>query len=121
MEKAEELFRALRKEERYLKDHGTVSDYSKVCEIFDEVVNYLQKQTMSVELTPKQKESAYRAQQMEYVMQDMKAFLEEDGTILSDKDIQNAAWRYVYEGDYDCNLSYWQNIENLVREYQNQS
>lgn len=25
-----------------------------------------------------------------------------------------AAYKYVYEGDYDCNISYWDNIKNLI-------
>lgn len=28
--------------------------------------------------------------------------------------IDCAAERYVYEGDYDCNQSYWENIDNLI-------
>ena len=29
---------------------------------------------------------------------------------------ESAAERYVYDGDYDCNLPYWSNIENLLNE-----
>ncbi len=42
-------------------------------------------------------------------------YLDED-QYLSDDRIENIANRYVYEGRYDCNLSYWQNIENLIDE-----
>lgn len=28
--------------------------------------------------------------------------------------IKNVVERYVYDGDYDCNLSYWENIDNLI-------
>ena len=30
--------------------------------------------------------------------------------------LDTVADRYVYEGDYDCNLSYWSNIDNLLKE-----
>lgn len=33
-----------------------------------------------------------------------------------EKVIDKAAARYVYQGDYDCNLDYWANIDNLVEE-----
>ena len=28
----------------------------------------------------------------------------------------SVAERYVYEGDYECNLSYWDNLDNLIDE-----
>lgn len=28
--------------------------------------------------------------------------------------VENVVERYVYDGDYDCNLSYWENIDNLI-------
>ena len=37
-----------------------------------------------------------------------------DNIKLTDEQIEKAAELYVYEGVYDCNLSYWDNIENLI-------
>lgn len=37
---------------------------------------------------------------------------------LSDEELdsiaEEAAYRYVYEKDYDCNLDYWDNLNNLI-------
>ena len=33
---------------------------------------------------------------------------------MTDEEIEAAAKRYVYDGDYDCNLDYWSNIENVI-------
>ncbi len=33
---------------------------------------------------------------------------------LTDEQMERAAELYVYEGKYDCNLSYWDNIENVI-------
>ena len=43
----------------------------------------------------------------------------EDYIMATDAKIVNniidcAAEKYVYDGDYDCNQSYWENIDNLI-------
>lgn len=66
-----------------------------------------------------ERDIAYRQLWLPYVIEDVRAhmidYLDED-QYLSDDRIENIANRYVYEGRYDCNLSYWQNIENLIDE-----
>jgi hypothetical protein len=32
----------------------------------------------------------------------------------SDKDIEECAKRYAFEGDYDCNWTYWDNIDAVI-------
>ncbi len=68
------------------------------------------------------KDTLYRALRAEYVEEDVRAFLEgpngDDYRELPDKEydalVKAVVDRYVYDGDYDCNLSYWENLELLV-------
>ena len=34
-----------------------------------------------------------------------------------DKDIEECANRYVFEGDYDCNCTYWSNIDAVIYDH----
>lgn len=72
-------------------------------------------------LTTEEKDAVYRELWMNFVRNDVEARLEEtpeDFEGYSAEDfknlIENVAERYVYQGDYDCNLSYWQNIDELI-------
>lgn len=73
-------------------------------------------------MTSRQRDELYRKLWYDYVYDDVRSFLEDyDGNIPETQEgIDNLVDRvtraYVYDGTYDCNLSYWQNIENLVRE-----
>ena len=69
-------------------------------------------------LTYEEKDAIYRAVWFDNVKSDIRAHLAETDDTLTDKQIDQAAELYVYHGKYDCNLSYWSNIEeviNLVR------
>jgi hypothetical protein len=35
----------------------------------------------------------------------------------SDKDIEECAKRYTFEGDYDCNCTYWTNIDAVIYDH----
>lgn len=64
-----------------------------------------------------EKDAAYHQLWLSYVIEDVRAHMTDyldKNQYLSDECIENIANRYVYEGRYDCNLSYWQNIENLI-------
>lgn len=61
------------------------------------------------------KDQIYRDVWAEHVAEDIEAVLEEEGVTLSDEQIKTLARRYV-NGRYDCNLCYWDNIRNLIRE-----
>ena len=56
----------------------------------------------------------YRKVRYQYVVSDIENRLEENEDELTDKQIAYAAHRYVYDGKYDCNLSYWDNIDNCI-------
>lgn len=67
-------------------------------------------------LTSAETENIYRAVHFNYIVEDIKIVLKEEEKELKDSLIAEAAARYAYDGDYDCNLDYWSNIRNLVDE-----
>lgn len=71
-------------------------------------------------LTDSQKDYIYRKVWAEHVKEDVLSVLAGRKDNLSDKEKQEiaeeAAYLYCEEGQYDCNLSYWENVENLVNE-----
>lgn len=62
-------------------------------------------------------EAIYRKVWKEHVIEDIEGRLEERDITLNEGTIDTIATRYVYEGDYDCNLCYWDNLDNLIDEY----
>ena len=67
-------------------------------------------------LSPEEEDKVYRYLWSNHVRNDVVAHAEFLGVVLSDEEIDIITERYVYDGDYDCNLSYWDNIENLINE-----
>lgn len=67
----------------------------------------------------KTSDDLYRILHMPYVKEDVKHMLNELEIDTSAYNLEclidDCASRYVYDGDYDCNLSYWQNLENIIR------
>lgn len=61
-----------------------------------------------------EKDMLYRILWLEYVKQDIDQFAEDNDIDIEEGDVDVAAERYVFEGEYDCNLSYWVNINNLL-------
>lgn len=65
-------------------------------------------------------EDLYRYNLFLYTKSDVEGWLMQNPNIdyLSDESIQtiieDCAYQYAYEGEYDCNLSYWDNINNLI-------
>lgn len=60
-------------------------------------------------------DNVYRFVQFNYIKDDIVSHLEDmDNIELTDEQIDMAAELYAYDGKYDCNLSYWNNIENLI-------
>lgn len=75
-----------------------------------------------VALSDTQKDDIYRMVWSDHVVEDVKARLIENPDLEIDEDEEDAlceevANAFVYNGDYDCNLSYWDNIDNLIKEY----
>lgn len=56
----------------------------------------------------------YRKVKYQYVVNDIKDRIKDTKTELTDAQIAYAAHRYAYDGKYDCNLSYWDNIDNCI-------
>lgn len=80
----------------------------------DVKANYLIK---GIDLSETLNDIYYRGQH-KYVMEDIKEYIKDSKELnLNEDDIKIIADNFVYKGDYDCNLSYWDNIENLIREY----
>lgn len=62
------------------------------------------------------KEDIYRTIWAEHVAEDIKEHYLESDIEISDSNAEYLAELYV-NGEYDCNLSYWENIENLYRNF----
>lgn len=79
----------------------------------DEIIN---------KLSANQKDELYRALWLEHVREDVESHLRsqysETVETLDENQIfdicDSAARHYVYDGDYDCNLAYWDNLSNLI-------
>lgn len=67
-------------------------------------------------LTEAEKDAIYRRVWYERVIEDINTHIENTDDNLSDETINKIAHRYVYNGDYDCNQSYWDNLDNLINE-----
>lgn len=65
-------------------------------------------------LTDEEKESIYRSVWCEHVKDDIRTHLEDMDDVLTERQIDYAAHCYVYEGKYDCTMSYWDNIEGVI-------
>lgn len=62
-----------------------------------------------------QKDDAYRMLWADQVEQDVKDRMEEIDVLLDDNSVLNVVHRYVYEREYDCNHSYWDNLDALIK------
>ena len=67
-------------------------------------------------LSPKAKDDIYRSVWKEHVIEDVMSRAEDIGMTITEEDAAEVANRYVYDGDYDCTLSYWANIDNLIND-----
>lgn len=68
------------------------------------------------QLSEVEKNDIYRAVLYEYVREDADYRSEWLGIeALSDEHLDEIAYRYAYEKEYDNSLSYWTNIENLIK------
>lgn len=70
--------------------------------------------------TDAEKDEAYRYLWLPYVIEDVENCLEWEYDLEDYKEedikgiIESVADSYVYQGEYDCNLTYWRNIQNLI-------
>lgn len=66
------------------------------------------------QLSGRAKERIYRMVEATYVDIDVRTQLENRELALTEEQIGAIVDRYVENRDYDCNLSYWTNIDNLI-------
>lgn len=61
----------------------------------------------------------YRRLWANHVKEDVISRIKDDFTFLKydDSDIEECARRYVFDGDYDCNWTYWDNIDAIIYDY----
>jgi hypothetical protein len=68
--------------------------------------------------TPELADKIYRKLWYPHVVEDVKSYMKENYPRYVDDLVQmiseDVATRYVYNCKYDCNLSYWDNIDNLI-------
>ena len=67
-------------------------------------------------LSSYEQDRIYRYLWSQRVREDVISHAENVGIRLDDGIIDTIVDRYVERGDYDCNLDYWTNIENLIEE-----
>lgn len=67
-------------------------------------------------LSAVEKDDVYRYLWSKHVKEDVESLCEDMDIVLTEDQTEIIVERYVYNGDYDCNLPYWTNIENLIRE-----
>ncbi len=76
--------------------------------------------SLIVKMDPQVRDAVYRLLWSEYVKEAIKSQINEDDRFddIDDESIEALAERcsdrYCIEGDYDCNLEYWTNIQNLI-------
>lgn len=68
-----------------------------------------------VNVFAQKEDEIYRQVKCRYVANDAADRMEERGIVDPNGSIKYAvAERYVLDGDYDCNLDYWTNIDDLI-------
>ena len=71
-------------------------------------------------LSDRQKDDLYRKVWEEHVLEDVQSRMIDLDIEDPDNHIStSAAHDYVRNGDYDCNCSYWDNIDALINRYNN--
>lgn len=73
-----------------------------------------------VEMSDVQKDEIFRMVWASHVEEDVKSAMKDyHGHLPEDENdkqsiVEDVVNAYVYNGKYDCNLSYWENINNLI-------
>ena len=60
------------------------------------------------------KEKIYRMVWYDHVCEDVGNEAANSDIKLTEQQIRNIAYRYVYDGDYNLTLNYYQNLHNLI-------
>lgn len=67
-------------------------------------------------LTSIERDALYRYLWSEHVADDVAEYCESNGIRYNDELISAVVNLYVYQGEYDCTLSYWDNLSRLIRQ-----
>lgn len=67
-------------------------------------------------LSESERDIVYRILWTNHVVEDVRKYIAGMRLKASEESIKRIAKRYVYDGDYDCDKSYWSNIENLIND-----
>ena len=91
----------------------TVSD-----EQVKDIIKSYPKEDLLELLNHDQKDYIYRKVWAKHVSQDVRSLCKDEGydEVYTPDIAEKIAYRYAFEGDYDCNLPYWQNLRNLFEE-----
>ena len=108
----------------YFEDKLTVYEADVDAVTIDNVKVSLTEKSMTDEeirrmidsLSSYEQDRVYRYLWSQRVREDVISHAENIGIGLDDGIIDTIVDRYVERGDYDCNLDYWTNIENLIEE-----
>lgn len=72
------------------------------------------------DLPYKEKDNLYRYLWYPYIIEDVELYLTDNYDLEDytedeiENIINNVANNYVYNGKYDCNISYWNNLESMI-------
>lgn len=77
----------------------------------------INRETITRNLTNEDRERIYREVLKDYTKQDILARAEDIDREVSEAQAEYLAYLWAYTGEYDCNLSYWDNIDNLIENY----
>ncbi len=109
---------ALDKVREQYKNEEIVLDAEDFCEVNIRIPDNVEYLISS--LTDSEIEVVYRHRLFQHTKADVLSRIEEYHTEMSEENADSiaeaVAERWVKDGDYDCGLSYWDNIDNLVEE-----
>lgn len=90
--------------EKPLFEHKTLEDIVEEA-TDDEIIDMIPYKT---------RDRIYRVQLMWHTAKDIVARADYNGIHLYSDEVNNAASRYAFDGEYDCNLDYWSNMDVLI-------
>lgn len=106
----------------FIEKDNTLSIIPEIISLPDEDISVMPPDELINRMSYAQKDNVYRRVWMEHVIEDIKELLSRNEIHIEkglnedqlDALVNDAATRYVYDGEYDCNLCYWDNLKNLI-------
>lgn len=68
-------------------------------------------------MSREQRKYVYDKMRYEHVREDVIERAKDQNVKLTLSAVNKIAYEYVYEGEYECNMSYWDNIDVLMANY----